>query len=120
MNSSSATSVSESRPHYVKNLKVVIPIYKKDRMSIGIVDELYDVLERIVSEYSKTMYQLQVDSLKDFESELSEIRRITVQTGTQSGAIQPRHDVLRIATMEQALTGFMTSVQQAYRAAFED
>lgn len=45
------------------------------------MDEVYDALERVISDYSKQMYQIQVDAFKDFETTLSDIRRTAVQTG---------------------------------------
>ncbi|PJF18016.1 hypothetical protein PSACC_02183 [Paramicrosporidium saccamoebae] len=47
-----------------------------------IVDGIYDALDAMVADFSKTMYQVQMDSLRDFEKQLSEVRRVSLQAGT--------------------------------------
>lgn len=45
------------------------------------MDETYDALDELVAEMSKVMYQSQVEAFQNFETELIEIRRITVEAG---------------------------------------
>lgn len=46
-----------------------------------IVNGIYDALDAMVAEYSKSMYQIQMENLCDFEKQLSEIRRASLQAG---------------------------------------
>jgi hypothetical protein len=69
----------------------------------SLIDGIYDMLDALVAEYSKSMYQIQVEQLKDFELQLAEIRRSSVQA----------------ATMEQAMQTFVGQIQAAYRNAFD-
>lgn len=79
---------------------------KRDQVAtfvLEIVDKLYDAVDAMVSDYSKAMYQIQVENLKSFETSLLDIRRIGVQ----------------IATTEQAIKQFYSQLNMAYKQAFE-
>lgn len=68
------------------------------------MDKLYDAVDAMVSDYSKSMYQIQVENLKSFETSLSDIRRIGMQ----------------IASTEQAIRQFYAQLHTAYKQAFEE
>lgn len=47
-----------------------------------IVDTLYDSLDGIVASIAKQVYQIQMSYIKEFEGQLTDIRRSTIQAGT--------------------------------------
>ena len=68
----------------------------------AIVDQLYDCLDVMVAEISKTLYQSQSAAFKHYDDKLVEIRKTAVQA----------------ESVEHCIRNFSSMVQQAYDHAF--